>query len=74
MGLGYYVDSEPADHLSPQAEGVIVDHLLCPARTPVLKHAASPCPAGRMDFYITRGHCPMIQGKIIKLEQHDICG
>lgn len=56
MSLGDYVDSQPAYHLSPKAEGVVVDHLFCSGTAPVLEHVASPCPAGRMNVWRPLSH------------------
>ena len=40
MDLGYHVDSEPVDHLSPEAQCIVVYHFFRSARTPVLEHSA----------------------------------
>jgi hypothetical protein len=55
MGLGYDVDGEPTDHLPPQAEGVVVNHLLRPARTSVLEYCACHGSAETMSVHIMKG-------------------
>jgi hypothetical protein len=57
MDLGYDVDSQPLDHLSPETECVVVYHILGPARAPVLEHSARPCSGKRRNICISTPHC-----------------
>jgi hypothetical protein len=53
MDPGHNVDSKPVYHLSPETEGVVVNHFLCCARAPVLEHGARPCSDKRRNICIS---------------------
>jgi len=55
MDPGHDVDSQPVYHLSPETEGVVVNHFLYSARTPVLEHSARSCSDKRRDICISTG-------------------
>jgi len=55
MDPGHNVDSKPVYHLSPETEGVVVNHFLCSARTPVLEHSTRPRSDKRRNICISIG-------------------
>ena len=55
MDPGHDVDSKPVYHLSPETEGVVVNHFLCSAWTPVLEHSARPRSDKRRNICISTG-------------------
>lgn len=55
MDPGHNVDSKPVYHLSPETEGVVVNHFFCSASTSVLEHSARPCSDKRRNICFSTG-------------------